>query len=425
MEFLANEKMVETVMLRPGYAGRFRCIGPACEDSCCTGWTVTFDEAACGKYDGLPSGALRLLLDANVERVGTGVDGALPKAFARVRLNAEHRCPFLTGEGLCRIQAEHGADFLSVTCATYPRLPHRIDGLEETGLSLSCPEAARLVLGAEDLGGLGSEGQYRMCWEAGGRPETGQVDLRAFFWPVREFVLRVLTNREYALWERLFLVGVFVRELAGWGKASAGGGLGELLEGFSSAIDAGSFREGTEAIEPDLRLQLDVVLRLAGLRLPRSCVGARFVETLEHFVQGIGNGPGVSLDDLIRGYRRAHRKYYEPFFEAHPYMLENMLINAVFKGLFPFGSAMGSAEWRPAFEREFALLAVQFALFKGLLIGVAGFHRRRFAEPHVIQTVQSVSKHFEHHPAFVEEAYRLLEEAGLDTPRGLTMLIRN
>jgi lysine-N-methylase len=395
---------------------------------------VTFDEAACRKYEGVAAGPLRDLLEANVERLGASGEGTMPpKAFARVRLDKEHRCPFLTKGKLCRIQAEHGAEFLSVTCATYPRMPHRIDGLEETGLSLSCPEAARLVLGTEDLAGFGNESQYRMRLEmnAGsgnaGREKAGRrnadVDPRAFFWPVREFVLRVLTNRSYAVWQRLFLVGVFVRELAGMGKD--GGRFGALLKGFSAAMDTGSFRESMEAIEPDLRNQLDVVLRLAGLRLPRTCVGGRFVETLEQFTEGIGNGPGVSLEDLIRGYGRAYRKYYEPYMETHPLVLENLLINAVFRGLFPFGTAMGSTGWQPAFEREFALLALQFALLKGLLIGVAGFHRRRLAEPHVIQTVQAVSKHFEHHPAFLDEAFKLLEAGGLNTPRGLTMLIRN
>jgi len=414
------ETLKTSVMLRPEYAGQFRCIGAACEDSCCAGWVVTFDEGACRKYDAVPAGELRRLLDANVERGST--DGGQAKAFARVRLDADHACPFLTKEKLCRIQVEHGADFLSVTCATYPRIKHQIDGLEEAALLLSCSEAARLVLGTEDLLGIRGEREYRLQWDGSG---PGPVDFRVYFWPVREFVLRVLTNRAYALWQRLFLVGVFVRQLEGLRAGTVAGGLGDLLEGFGAAVDEGSFRASMETIAPDLRLQLDLVLRLAGLRLPRTCVGARFVEALKNFTAGIGNEPGASLEGLMRGYRRAHGKYYEPFFEAHPQMLENLLVNAVYKGLFPFGPAMGTTGWKPAFEREFALLAAQFALFKGLLIGVAGFHRRKFAEEHVIQTVQSVSKHFEHHPSFLEEAYKLLVESGLDTPRGLTMLIRN
>ncbi len=422
MGSIASGGKLETVLRRPAYAERFRCIGPVCEDSCCAGWTVAFDEAACRKYEAVPAGALRLLLDANVERQPAKADGSAPKMFAKVRLDADHTCPFLTREKLCRIQAEYGESYLSVTCATYPRIKHRIDGLDEAGLSLSCPEAARLVLGAEDLLGAGPE--LRMKWD--GAAGVGRaVDLKAYFWPVREFVLRLLTNREYSLWQRLFLIGVFVKQLAELGRGEVAGGFGALLGGFSAAVAEGSFRVGMETIAPDLNLQLDLVLRLAGLRLPRSCVGARFVGTVENFKAGIGNEPRADMADLLRGYRRAYTKYYEPFFATHPQMLENLLINAVFKGLFPFGTSTGAEDWKPALEREFALLVAQFALFKGLLIGVAGFHRRKFGEGEVIQTVQSVSKHFEHHPAFLEEAYRLLVERGVDTPRGLTMLIRN
>ncbi len=75
--------------------------------------------------------------------------------------------------------------------------------------------------------------------------------------------------------------------------------------------------------------------------------------------------------------------------------------------------------------REFALLAIQFALIKGLLIGVAGFHKEAFSSEHVVQTVQSASKHFEHHPDFLEEAQALLIANKLDNARGLTMLVRN
>jgi lysine-N-methylase len=75
--------------------------------------------------------------------------------------------------------------------------------------------------------------------------------------------------------------------------------------------------------------------------------------------------------------------------------------------------------------REFAVLTAQFALIKGLLIGVAGFHGQAFSTEHVIHTVQSASKHFEHHPEFLNMAYQLLVDSRMDDPRGLAILLRN
>jgi len=75
--------------------------------------------------------------------------------------------------------------------------------------------------------------------------------------------------------------------------------------------------------------------------------------------------------------------------------------------------------------REFALLATQFALIKGLLIGVSGSRREAFSESDVIHTVQAATKHFEHHPQFLDSMHELLVANGRDNPHGLTMLVRN
>ena len=131
------------------------------------------------------------------------------------------------------------------------------------------------------------------------------------------------------------------------------------------------------------------------------------------------------MGTLIAGYADAQQRYFAPFFEKHPYILENYLINTIFRCQFPFGRKDGQLVLQPQMGREFALLATQFALIKGLLIGVAGFHKENFSAADVVRTVQSVSKHFEHHPQFLDRVHALLVSTGRDNPHGLTMLLRN
>ena len=417
--------------IRPEYSGRFRCIGAACEDSCCVGWSVIFDEAACRKYDAIPEGPLRVLIDEHVERLPAHEDGSAPAQFARVRMGSDHVCPFLDEERLCRIQKECGEEFLSITCATYPRIKHRIDGREEMALSLSCPEAARLVLLTPDLLGLndfarngaGEGSEARVAEGDSGQDSPGS--LIRYFWLIREFVIQLLGNRQYALWQRMFLLGVFTRRMDAQARGELDRGVGVIISEFRAAVQSGTLRTSMETIPADLPLQLDMVLRLAGMKLARSYVGPRFVETVDAFKLGIGYGPGATLESLVRGYGEAYSRWYEPFFAAHSYILENLMVNTVFRTVFPFGKKGLAAEVLPEMEREFALLAIQFALIKGLLIGVAGFHKEAFSSEHVVQTVQSASKHFEHHPDFLEEAQALLIANKLDNARGLTMLVRN
>jgi lysine-N-methylase len=409
----------QTTLIRPEYSSRFRCIGPACEDSCCEGWAVPIDRSAYEKYLSVPAGPLRVLLDTHIARTP---DAATPAQFAKIKMPLSLKCPMLTEDRLCRIHAELGEDFLCRTCATFPRIVSSIDNLEEKALSLSCPEAARMVLLDPDLMAPVGDGHFTMTWDDS--VQGGRV-LLPFFWPIREFVLTLVRNRAYPLWQRLFLIGSLCRRLDAVARGELGRGVAAVLRDFSAAVDAGSLRIAMEKIPADTALQLDVVLQLAGLCRNRISTGARFVECLEAFKLGIGFAPGATMETLIAGYAEACCQHYAPFFRAQPHILENYLVNAIFRRQFPFGPKDGHIVAEPETAREFALLATQFTLIKGLLIGVAGFHKEQFSAAHVIHTVQAASKHFDHHPQFLDEAHALLVSTGRDNAHGLTMLLRN
>jgi len=411
-----------TILRRPDYASQFCCIGPACEDTCCVGWTVEFDKAICDKYQALPPSPLRDLILNNLKPLPLNPDGSTPYKFAAIQLTAEHACPLLGDDKLCQIQVTHGEAYLSSICAIYPRIKHCISGLDEISLYLSCPEAARLVLLSPDLLAVPASGHYQMSWDAAALQSE---PLQTWFWPLREFILTLLTNRTYPLWQRLFLLGTFIRRIEAVDRGELKRNLFVLIKEFSAAIASGSLRASMETLPADFNLQLNMVLGLARLRLGRSRIGPRLVETFNTFTQGLGYGADLPVQTPVEHYRQAYRDFYAPFFAAHPYMLENLLANTIFRTLFPFGLEGAQPQPSHQLSREFARLATQFTLIKGLLIGVAGFHKEGFSAEHVVKTVQAVSKHFEHHPDFLDSAHALLVGSHLDNPRGLTLLLRN
>ena len=59
----------------------------------------------------------------------------------------DNNCPFLNENKLCDIYKEVGEDALCYTCKQYPRYIEEFGGVREIGISLSCPEAARIILG--------------------------------------------------------------------------------------------------------------------------------------------------------------------------------------------------------------------------------------------------------------------------------------
>jgi len=138
---------------RPAYYETFACIAAACPDSCCQEWAVDVDAAAAAYYRGLPGplgDRLRQVLQDTEDGAAMTIE--------------DGRCPMWRQDGLCRIQAELGHDALCQTCREFPRLRHDYGDFLEQDLALSCPEAARLILTADDR---------PVTWET---PEAGETD---------------------------------------------------------------------------------------------------------------------------------------------------------------------------------------------------------------------------------------------------------
>jgi len=414
-------------LIQPTYSESFRCIGSACEDTCCRGWIVPVDRATVEKYQTLPASPLRALIDANIQLAPESADSAKPTIFASIRMTDSKQCPMLSEDRLCRIQAEHGEAFLPSTCATYPRIVHRSGDQEEKALTLSCPEAARHVLLNPTLLSPSHQtiSEPQPMQLPGSDSLADARSLQPWFWSIREAVFALIRNRAYPLWQRLFLLGVFCRRLEAIAKKDRERPVSEFLSGFEATVASGAPLGEIDAIPLERGQQLDVVLRLAGMLLHRSNFHARFIECVQAFQTGIGNGPGATMESLTAHYALAHDQFFAPFFNRHPHILENYLINTIFRCQFPFGREGMRPGASPSPTREYVMLTAQFALMKGLLIGVSGCHREAFSSEHVVHTVQAASKHFEHHSEFLNDAYTLLAESQMDGVRGSAILLRD
>lgn len=120
---------------QPDYYERFACIAGDCPDTCCAAWQVVLDEARSELYR-KTDGALGEKMREGMCRI----DG---ETCFRLK---NGRCWMLREDGLCDIQKALGEDALSQTCGFYPRFVTELGLLREQGLSISCPEVARIVL---------------------------------------------------------------------------------------------------------------------------------------------------------------------------------------------------------------------------------------------------------------------------------------
>ena len=117
------------------YVNQFHCLAGGCPDTCCKDWQIILDEDALARYRAMPG------------PLGEQVRAALVTENGETRFREEGgRCVLLRDDGLCPIQAAYGAEALCRTCYTHPRFTEEYGQTAELTLSLSCPEAARLLL---------------------------------------------------------------------------------------------------------------------------------------------------------------------------------------------------------------------------------------------------------------------------------------
>jgi len=402
--------------LRPLYAKQFRCIGAACEDVCCWGWEVTIDRATYQKYESMPAMQPRLREWFTVLSESEG-------RFARINLDATVSCPFLSRDSLCSIHRDYGESYLSETCANYPRISRRIDGLIEKPLVLSCPEAARLVLLAPELlSGYrkqdGERGYDRLLAipNSSARRDFGAM---RYVWEIRELSLRLLLDPAYDLWERLFILGMFCKKLSGLIKDGCFDQIPLLLHDYAQIAVEGKLRDAMESVpvrwEAQVAMLLETVNSFFATRGPKHY---RLNECLRDFMDGLHHSEAPGIESCSRHYADGYAQYYKPFMQRHPYLLENYLVNHVFRARFPF--AKGDSVSSNALN-EYVFMCLEFSAIKGLLIGSAAHHRDSFSLEHVVKTVQSVVKALEHNGL----VSRAINWKGLSEPISMAALLKN
>ncbi|MDD6445615.1 MAG: flagellin lysine-N-methylase, partial [Lachnospiraceae bacterium] len=113
----------------PDFFEQFTCIADKCPLTCCQEWKIAVDEETNQRWKKLTppetaSVQKKTLSEYTIKKDGERVIG----------LNAEHRCPFLSENKLCRLVTTYGDEVLSETCTVFPREVHVFESHEEETL---------------------------------------------------------------------------------------------------------------------------------------------------------------------------------------------------------------------------------------------------------------------------------------------------
>lgn len=170
----------------PDYYKKFKCIGGECEDNCCAaGWQITIDDESLEKYETM-EGEIGVRLRNSIDW-----ENGMFEQF-------EHKCALLNENGLCDVYCDAGEDKMCILCQRYPRHYEEFENVREISLSVSCPEAAKIV-----LGNRGKVGFYTETDDEEEEYEDFDYLMYTKLLDIREILLDVLHERKGSVAHRI------------------------------------------------------------------------------------------------------------------------------------------------------------------------------------------------------------------------------
>lgn len=163
----------------PDYYREFECLADKCEDTCCAGWKIGIDKESLKRYQ------------KEKGNFGKKLRKAVYWKKRCFKQDKNKRCVLLDSNNLCSMQLNLGKSNLCKTCSEYPRHAEEFENRREMSLSISCPEAARILLAKEQPVTF-----YTVEKEESEKYETFDALLYRKLLEARELMREIVYNRE-------------------------------------------------------------------------------------------------------------------------------------------------------------------------------------------------------------------------------------
>lgn len=380
-------------ILQPSYFDTFSCIGSSCEDTCCAGWKIQVDKKTFHKYRKVSKGPIAKVLRTNITRERTNPSDS---NYAKIKMDENMDCAFLNEDKLCNIYIELGENYLCHTCTFYPRQMNEVDNRIEKDLSVSCPEAARLILlNPEGIDFIFQEEQFDR-----NIPLTYKA-VSTLYWDIRMFAIQILQSRHTTIEPRLIVLGMFMEELQAIPQDEWVQKLPVNIKKYEGILyHSEQLNLNVHANLPNDLEMVQITYILTQFQKDYELHNPRFSECITELEEGLQLFGEDTLQHSVTLYNKYEQEYYKPFFEEYNYILENYLVNYLFKNTFPQNPSR--------FNKEYTQVLMCFLFVKVSLIGMAGYHQT-LSEEMVIKFIQSFTKTLENNPIFLDFMEKVLE----------------
>lgn len=406
------KKIFTADMLVPMYVSRFSCIGGDCEDTCCAGWQVDLDKESLLHYQSCFDPILRPLFTKYVKR--TPNPAVSPKYGVMGLVDDSCRnCGLLSETKMCLIHERLGEKALSDTCATYPRKVQHFGDIHQMTLTLSCPEAARLALLAEDaFDFVGLEIAFRSEAISTVKPVSGvPVALMGDVWMS---VIQILQTRDLPLSNRLEVVGLFCERLTILIQEQKQDAIPELLLSIDALMKNPAVAAPLARPKERPQMQAQIAVLFFGAAGWFQTPHQRRITTL--VAKGLGVTEEGTLDpaSMNRGHEEGLARL-APALASTPWLLEHFLVNEVLQEVFPWAGKSP--------QEHYATLLTRYVVVRAMLAGRAAAQEVLLTPDELAETVQVFSRLYLHSEEFRKNMTKALASAGWDRLEKLYALL--
>lgn len=391
---------------QPQYVGEFKCDGVKCNARCCKGWTITIDEKTLEQYSQAQ--------DAN--DITCHIKFNSERNLNVVTLDERGFCPFLTENNLCRLQRDHGEEFLSTTCTTYPRYTRKLGRFFERALTLSCPVAAEMILfsGEPIQAGFVTVSEKVHC--GGGKISITEVNcsqaMADLCFEIQGAIISILQERRLTIDQRLIVTGFFLdklQELMSTKPAdnappfAAVRAVKQLIASYNPKVFL------RDRVPPAIKsIVLDVPkFTERMLRLVNIFCGGNFAAQDKKFMlaaldalQLRPDGKDLSLEKIADGYERRAAARAD-FTARYSTLLENYLVNEIFVNAYPW-------RFKASLTKNFAVFLMTYKVFE--LILFAGTLKGLASRDGLLNMITTFARRTDHNGKFGEEVLALLKD---------------
>lgn len=307
--------------LRPAYYDDFHCLAAGCKLSCCKGWSITFnkkDYLSIKRQEGSPE--LNALLEGGVRRIRKG-----PKAekfYGEFDMDSGV-CPFLGEDCLCKLQKEKGHDALPYACRSYPRSEAYLSsGYLERSLSPSCEGVLALLWDLPE--GIGFRSDPLPKEQRKKITPDKENPLPLWFSVVREWCIDALQDRRFTLPQRIFLMGMGLKELAD-GEEDIGRWMERATVLPNSVGTSIHLPDGDQELGLYLLNCLHTLLKIRTNDSDSEAVKTELLKGLK-----LNNTDTGSATISLTPYREAQARFEERF-RDRDYFMENLMVAVFFQ----------------------------------------------------------------------------------------------